>query len=77
MGKAVPKNVKTRAGILLQVKPELFGAEFEKNKQALGTLGIPFSKTVRNLVTGYITREVKKKANKEKRQQAAKKPVVA
>lgn len=65
MGKAVPKNVKSRANILMQEKPELFTGDFEKNKRAVDALQLPFSKTIRNLVAGFITRELMKKSEKE------------
>lgn len=77
MGKAVPKNVKSKAGILLKEKPELFTTDFEKNKNALGELQIPLSKAVRNLVAGFITREMLKKSRKENKEKPARKPVAA
>lgn len=77
MGKAVPKNVKSKAGILLKERPGLFCTDFEKNKALLNELSLPLSKTVRNLVAGFITREVLKKAKKENREKQVKKPVAA
>jgi len=70
MGKAVPKNVKSRAIMLAKDKPELFSQDFDKNKRALDSLELPFSKTIRNLVAGYITREMIKKAKKERKDKA-------
>lgn len=66
MGKAVPKNVKSKANLLLKVKPENFTLDFEKNKKAIDFLQLPISKSIRNLVAGFITREKVKKAKKEK-----------
>ncbi len=61
MGKAIVKGLKTKADFLLKAVPEKFSGDFEKNKGALAELGIPFTKLNRNLLAGYITREVKKK----------------
>lgn len=64
MGKAIPKNIKVRAGILLQGKPEVFSKDFEKNKEALKALNLPLSKPSRNLIAGYIVRMLKEKDEK-------------
>lgn len=77
MGKAVPKNVKSKAGILLKERPELFCTNFEKNKALLNELSLPLSKAIRNLVAGFITRELLKKTKKENREKQVKKPVAA
>ena len=70
MGKAVPKNVKSKVGILLKERPELFCTDFVKNKSLLNELSLPLSKVVRNLVAGFITRELLKKAKKERREKS-------
>ena len=59
MGKAVPKNVKSRANILLEERPELFSENFEKNKESIKSLELPLTKKIRNRVTGFITRTKK------------------
>lgn len=61
MGKAIAKGLKTKADFLLKAVPEKFSVDFEKNKGILVDLGIPFTKLNRNLLAGYITREVQKK----------------
>lgn len=61
MGKAVPKNLKSRASILIKEFPEKFTIDFDKNKQFLNSLQLPFTNEVRNLIAGYITRKVKQK----------------
>jgi ribosomal protein S17E len=61
VGKAIVKGLKTKADLLLKTIPERFSTDFEKNKGVLVELGIPFTKLNRNLLAGYITREVKKK----------------
>ncbi len=58
LGKAVPKNIKIRAEKLLKEFPDKFTADFEKNKQIIDELELPFSKIDRNLVAGFITRTV-------------------
>lgn len=68
MGKAVPKNVKSRANLLIKERPGLFSTDFEKNKKAVDSLQLPLYKTIRNLIAGFITREMLKKAKKEKRE---------
>lgn len=77
MGKAVPKNVKSRANLLLKEKPELFSADFGKNKKSIDSLSLPFSKTIRNLVAGFITREVYKKQEKARKEEKSLKEKVA
>ena len=60
MGKAVPKNIKSKANALLKAFPKDFTDDFSKNKQELAKLGIPLAKEQRNLVAGFITRKVAK-----------------
>lgn len=66
LGKAVPKGIKSKALLLLKEFPEKFSADFEHNKKAIAELVIPFSKTNRNLVVGFISRKVKQHLLKEK-----------
>jgi ribosomal protein S17E len=65
MGKAIPKYIKMRAKKLLDLAPDGFGVEFVANKQAVSKLGLPISKTERNLIAGYIVRLKKQIAAKE------------
>ncbi len=60
MGKAVPKNIKSKANALLKAYPDEFKGDFIQNKQELAKLGIPLAKEQRNLVAGFITRKVSK-----------------
>jgi small subunit ribosomal protein S17e len=59
LGKAVPKGIKSRADFLLQRYPDSFSRDFEKNKEVLNSLGLPFSKQTRNLIAGYISKKKK------------------
>lgn len=60
MGKAVPRGIKSRAGILLEVYRDKFVKDFEKNKEFIGSLNLGFSKKDRNLLVGFITRTMNK-----------------
>ena len=62
MGKAVPRQIKIRAEFLLQQFPKRFTQDFEHNKAALASFQLPFSKTDRNLMAGFITRKVNEQA---------------
>lgn len=59
MGKAVPKNIKLRAAVLMEKYPDSFSNDFEKNKEFIVSLELPFPKSTINLITGYITRKNK------------------
>ena len=63
MGKAVPKAIKIRADKLIELMPEKFSTDFEKNKSVLSELNLPFSKTDRNLIAGFITRKISDNSN--------------
>ncbi|MCD6478668.1 MAG: 30S ribosomal protein S17e [Candidatus Diapherotrites archaeon] len=56
MGKAVPKIIKHRAKELLATYPDKFCKDFEKNKQFIRSLELPFTKLEINLMAGYISR---------------------
>ncbi len=56
MGKAVPRLIKQRAKKLLEAYPEELSKDFEKNKQFLKSLELPFSKTELNLISGFVVR---------------------
>ncbi len=58
MGKAVPRIIKQRSNELLRLYPESFSKDFEKNKEFLKSLKLPFSKTEINLMSGYISRKI-------------------
>lgn len=61
MGKAVPKAIKMRVEILLRELPDRFSTDFEKNKQALDSLNLKFSKFDRNLMAAFVTRKMRKR----------------
>ena len=63
MGKAVPRAVKIRANKLIELLPEKFSSDFEKNKSVLNELNLSFSKTDRNLIAGFITRKISNPPN--------------
>jgi len=56
LGKAVPKQLKFRAEVLLENHKAGFSLDFKKNRDYLVSLDLPLSKTNRNIVAGYITR---------------------
>ena len=60
MGKAVPKNIKQRALQLIELFPDRFSKDFEKNKAVLIELKLPFYKPARNSIAGFITRKMNK-----------------
>lgn len=57
MGKAVPKNIKSKANTLLATYPEQISTDFEANKRFIDSLGMDMAKTVRNLIAGFVTRK--------------------
>lgn len=61
MGKAVPRIIKQRSNEMLSAYPDSFSRDFEKNKEFLKSLKLPFSKTEINLMSGYISRIAVKK----------------
>ncbi|MFH1256028.1 MAG: 30S ribosomal protein S17e [Candidatus Diapherotrites archaeon] len=61
MGKAVPRIIKVRAEELVNEMPGSFSVDFDKNKEVLATMDLPFSKVQRNLVAGFISRIIQQK----------------
>ena len=59
MGKAVPKSIKSRVEELLELFPNKFETDFDKNKELLNELGISLSRFDRNMIAGFLTRRVK------------------
>jgi len=55
MGKSVPKGVKTKVEILLNESDE-FSKDFEKNKEVINSMNLNFSKKIRNLIAGFVSR---------------------
>ncbi|VVB99421.1 30S ribosomal protein S17e [uncultured archaeon] len=59
LGKAVPKNVKSKANELVKAFPGKFSEDFNVNKRIVtDELKIPLAKEQRNLVAGFITRKI-------------------
>lgn len=56
MGKLLSKSIKNKADTLLELYKEKFNDNFENNKRMFNEFKIPYSKKVRNLLIGYITR---------------------
>jgi len=63
MGKAVPRIIKSRASILIDLYKDKFTTDFEKNKEFIKGLNLPLSKSTINRIIGYITRCTKKAAS--------------
>ncbi|MEW6294732.1 MAG: 30S ribosomal protein S17e [Candidatus Diapherotrites archaeon] len=63
MGKAVPRGVKSRAHKLMELHEGKFSPDFEKNKEFINSLKLPFPRKIRNLIAGFITREAKAKSS--------------
>lgn len=55
MGSIRGKWIKKMATNLLELYPDKFTKDFDKNKQALNELGLIDDKSVRNKVAGLIT----------------------
>ncbi|MEK6957420.1 MAG: 30S ribosomal protein S17e [archaeon] len=56
MGKAVPKNIKSKANTLMSTYPDKVSKDFEANKVFIDSFKMPLSKEERNLVAGFIAR---------------------
>ena len=56
MGKAVPKGIKARAEEVQKYFPDKIAGSFDGNKALLNSLGLPLTKTNRNLIAGFLTR---------------------
>jgi ribosomal protein S17E len=65
MGKAVSNSIKAKAKIIMTEFSDKVGTEFEKNKLLLKNMNLPLSKLTINLMSGYITRTIRKQ-EKEK-----------
>jgi len=63
VGNSVPKNIKSRAGVLIQNFSGDVSTDYEKNKLFINSLGLPFAKSTKNRIAGFIVRTLK---NKEK-----------
>ena len=62
MGRIRPGFVKRQAQQLLDMNRDKFTSKFDENKKALEPLAEFPTKKLRNLIAGYITKEIKKEA---------------
>ena len=62
MGRIKTTAMKRLASDILAHNAKSFGTDFEKNKQALAELMPVESKKIRNMVLGFITKEMKRRA---------------
>lgn len=60
MGRIKTIPIKTLGDRLIEEHGDKFTTDFDKNKKILGTFEIIKSKKVRNILAGYITKEIKK-----------------
>jgi len=60
MGRIKTTPIKTLGNQLIREHTDKFSVDFEKNKVALGDLKEIKSKKVRNILAGYITKEMQK-----------------
>ncbi|RLJ07907.1 MAG: 30S ribosomal protein S17e [Candidatus Aenigmatarchaeota archaeon] len=60
MGRIKNAQIKKLAHDLLTQHSDKFTTDFEKNKQALNSIMEFKSKKVRNVIAGYITKEMKR-----------------
>ncbi len=66
MGKAVPKGIKARAEEIQKYFADKVTTDFDLNKAFINSLSLPITKTNRNLIAGFLTRQTiqaKKKAS--------------
>lgn len=59
MGRIKTQQVKRNVKALLAVNPEGFTTNFEKNKQLVGEKAEIYSKKLRNIIAGSVTKHVK------------------
>lgn len=67
MGKSISNKIKSKAKIIYNEFKEDFGTDYKANKEFIKTMNLPLSKLTINLMSAYITRNVKK----EKKEQEA------
>jgi small subunit ribosomal protein S17e len=61
MGRIRTDNIKSMSDKLLEVEPDKFGTEFDKNKEVVDGMIDISSKKTRNIIAGYITHLLEKK----------------
>jgi small subunit ribosomal protein S17e len=60
MGRIKTIPIKTLGNDLIEEHSDKFTVDFEKNKKILGNLKNIKSKKIRNILAGYITKEMKR-----------------
>ena len=60
MGRIKTIPIKTLGDRLIEEHRDKFSSDFEKNKKVLASLEDIKSKKIRNILAGYITKEMKK-----------------
>jgi small subunit ribosomal protein S17e len=56
LGKVRPEHVKKTARELIELHPERFSGDFQRNKEAVQSLTQLSSVKLRNRIAGYVTR---------------------
>lgn len=65
MGNSMLKPLKTKAEYLTESMSGKLGKDFDKNKKEIKSLGLPFSKKVRNKLSGFLVRDTKAKEKQD------------
>jgi len=60
MGRIKSISIKTLGNEIIKEHPDKFDEDFDKNKEAIKRIKDIKSKKVRNVLVGYITKEMKK-----------------
>ena len=60
MGRIKTVSIKTLGNELIREHGKKFTDNFEKNKEILGTIKNIKSKKIKNILAGYITKEIKR-----------------
>ncbi|MBN1159953.1 MAG: hypothetical protein JXA43_01805 [Candidatus Diapherotrites archaeon] len=63
MGKILTKTLKNKALEIYEAFGGKFNENFEDNKKSMRSLGLPYSKKVQNVMSGYLSRHSKKLRN--------------
>ncbi len=60
MGKSMLKPLKSKADVMIEALGENITADFENNKKKVKELDLPITKTNRNKISGYMSRQKKR-----------------
>lgn len=61
MGNIRTKDIKKASFELVELYPDSFNTDFENNKNFIKGLNLGTSKIIRNKISGYVTRVMKRK----------------